>query len=1172
MVILNIEDVCEIRLTDGGTISGTTSANEWFGSMVVSLDTLSYKKEMYRPGRLEMVLCLGAHDADMLAIVQLFKGKKTDYFDDYDDSQIENIGIQKAVCLNYYIFEVYPQYIGRALTVRLVAYSPDKYLTMKKYSKAYTGRRLVQDILVEELQHFVFPPDIVQEGECIVKSKIYDKDNKTWKDENRILTKCMNVTVDSAIGELRHLSYAVTINSGNVKKECMLPYLVQYNESFHDFLVRTANRCGEYLYYENGTFHLGLPATTTIQDILRDRVESISVNYVEVGDGSISTNQRSYNYCNEDSSKYVNDRSYNPEVWDDDYASPLPSSVIKGKDDNMEFDYVVFNDDYVGARDWISMAWSALNQPNIKSMVTSVVAEIAKMEVSIENIIIKKANKSYKEKYLEVNANIPPDILEERDKGKYLYSSKQLLTGSAFYKNMLDKEIMAESQSICIDMESKSSYPLLLGDTVTYNAKPYTVVEAEGTITVQSNAMVRSRKYIVIPFVEDANEVKPYPPLVGRDSICRSTAQSAFVVENKDPLRMNRVRIRYPWQADGEDASPWIRMALPMATEYGGFNFIPEVDDEVMVDFENGNVERPYVVGALYNTGHRPKDYYNEPTDYSGLNGETRSITSRNGHRIIFSDPSSAARFFDSFFPMGSVLGPLVGTFGNRLDLTGDEQKKLAGGIELTDEYGMYSIKMSSHARNITIDSPFGTVNMNAFKGISINAPNGEVSIKGKNISIEAGNNLTLKSGANIAKGWILDKPKSDWDNATSYTSSVMDLLKAGVNIIPVDLALMRCVLEAIIRPVGGTMLIKSHRYMCLEAGKGKTAIKKERTVRDAGTLLSSVAGTFTGGVVDLKETDKERARQMILNIPRFIDALKQAYITDWQYHVDQGQTYEEKRVQANGALETYGNANGRPALPDTDTKWNDKIGGGKDFEDVVNYMSNNMLTNRDINLNAGTEVEGYNKYLEAMSIAIEIRNHAMNHTMQKIYENTLGTQDEITREFLDYNLQCSAGNTNLPNHVFFQNIHRVTTTQPGSFDANKDMSMNVKKELTGCALNVIYKKITGNTDEAFQIPINDNTAWNNGVEKFIDAVAPVTPEAGTAKKIGLAVANSLSAPVDGFLDQNVWGNADAGDLLISTKEKTTMHVANKSIDEYVRNDERTDWLKIKNELLRITL
>ena len=49
--------------------------------------------------------------------------------------------------------------------------------------------------------------------------------------------------------------------------------------------------------------------------------------------------------------------------------------------------------------------------------------------------------------------------------------------------------------------------------------------------------------------------------------------------------------------------------------------------------------------------------------------------------------------------------------------------QKATGGIEFTDEYGLYSISMSSNKRTISIDSPLGSVSINAFTGITISAP-----------------------------------------------------------------------------------------------------------------------------------------------------------------------------------------------------------------------------------------------------------------------------------------------------------------------------------------------------------------------------------------------------------------------------------------------------------------
>ena len=88
----------------------------------------------------------------------------------------------------------------------------------------------------------------------------------------------------------------------------------------------------------------------------------------------------------------------------------------------------------------------------------------------------------------------------------------------------------------------------------------------------------------------------------------------------------------------------------------------------------------------------------------------------------------------------------LVNGFIDFPDFFGDNEmsKAFEGGVDIGDRYGIWKISGSTDKRAINISSPWGTVSVNAFTGISINAPNGNVSIKGKNVSIEAGNNLTL--------------------------------------------------------------------------------------------------------------------------------------------------------------------------------------------------------------------------------------------------------------------------------------------------------------------------------------------------------------------------------------------------------------------------------------------
>jgi hypothetical protein len=72
------------------------------------------------------------------------------------------------------------------------------------------------------------------------------------------------------------------------------------------------------------------------------------------------------------------------------------------------------------------------------------------------------------------------------------------------------------------------------------------------------------------------------------------------VINLLDPLALGRVQVQLP-SIDSLDLSPWARVAVPMAGIASGFYFIPNINDEVLVAFEHGDVNAPYILGSLWN-------------------------------------------------------------------------------------------------------------------------------------------------------------------------------------------------------------------------------------------------------------------------------------------------------------------------------------------------------------------------------------------------------------------------------------------------------------------------------------------------------------------------------------------------------------------------------------------
>ena len=112
------------------------------------------------------------------------------------------------------------------------------------------------------------------------------------------------------------------------------------------------------------------------------------------------------------------------------------------------------------------------------------------------------------------------------------------------------------------------------------------------------------------------------------------------------------------------------------------------------------------------------------------------------------------------------------------------------------------SIKGSTNDRNVSIKSPWGDVKIDAFTGITISAPNGDVKIKGKNVSIEAGGNLTLTSGKNIKQRWYMDGEDADAVTLASTITKTVTSKAASLLVNITDLSLIRHIIEVIFKPL----------------------------------------------------------------------------------------------------------------------------------------------------------------------------------------------------------------------------------------------------------------------------------------------------------------------------------------------------------------------------------
>ncbi len=120
------------------------------------------------------------------------------------------------------------------------------------------------------------------------------------------------------------------------------------------------------------------------------------------------------------------------------------------------------------------------------------------------------------------------------------------------------------------------------------------------------------------------------PTSAWRQPVC--DPQSAHVIEVDDPDKLGRVRVRFHWQQGGPELSPWIRVLSAHAHKQGGLYLIPEIGDEVLVDFEFNDPEQPYVTGSLFNGKAKPD------AAWADERNDVKAFRTKGGNEVLITD------------------------------------------------------------------------------------------------------------------------------------------------------------------------------------------------------------------------------------------------------------------------------------------------------------------------------------------------------------------------------------------------------------------------------------------------------------------------------------------------------------------------------------------------------
>jgi len=188
-----------------------------------------------------------------------------------------------------------------------------------------------------------------------------------------------------------------------------------------------------------------------------------------------------------------------------------------------------------------------------------------------------------------------------------------------------------------------------------------------------------------------------------------------LVTNNKDPDGLGRVKVKLPWLSENEE-STWARMAMPMGGKDKGFYCLPEINDEVLLAFEHGQINHPYVLGVLWNGKDHPPQGNGQVVGRDGKVNQ-RILRSRSGHQIILDD-----------------------TAGDERIIIRDKTEQ--NEIVIASKQNDMAIRVKG---NLTIEAG-GEIKIQSRRDLSVQA-GGKGEIKGRDVTIDGGPRVDVRGG-----------------------------------------------------------------------------------------------------------------------------------------------------------------------------------------------------------------------------------------------------------------------------------------------------------------------------------------------------------------------------------------------------------------------------------------
>ncbi len=199
------------------------------------------------------------------------------------------------------------------------------------------------------------------------------------------------------------------------------------------------------------------------------------------------------------------------------------------------------------------------------------------------------------------------------------------------------------------------------------------------------------------------------------------------VAQNYDSTMPGRLCVSLPSRDEGNQLR-WARLAMPYAGSKWGIYFMPEIGDQVLVVFEQGNIERPYVIGCVSKSSDR---FLSKTADEKNI---YKKIVTHNGNAIEFEDNEGDGENDKITI---RTAGKSAGT---EHSITLDNKKHL---ITITDPEGQNKITMNTEKGQMEVLAATKlTVKVGDQIELLMNGSSGVTELKTKDFRVSATNNI----------------------------------------------------------------------------------------------------------------------------------------------------------------------------------------------------------------------------------------------------------------------------------------------------------------------------------------------------------------------------------------------------------------------------------------------